>query len=150
MDWIHSLHSIPLPFFTISHIIVVPPHPHRLIKHIPPSIIHGSPITTFVDHNLHIMASPTQIKVFPRATSSATITHAISESETQHLTMNHIAQTRIPGNIVLDWRGIQDLSWTAWSTFDWWLGQAFGHLTASCGQSFPHWLLMVVRIVFKT
>jgi len=59
----------------------------------PHIIDSGYPTTTFSVHNLHIIATATEVHVVLRPIISATSTPGISESQTQFCSMNCIAKT---------------------------------------------------------
>jgi len=110
----------------------------------------GNPITTFPVTNLQSISAATEVKVFPRPSSSATSACGISPSQTHLLTMNQIAQTWCSRNLVPGRHGIEYLRPGTRSSVDWLIGCAFSSLTWSSRQSCSNSLMIVLRTVFGT
>jgi len=121
-------------------------HPARVFPH---KIDSGNPITTFSVSSLHIIVATTEVKVFPRPFPSATSAPGIAASQTQFLTMNHMAQSWCARNFVLGRPGIEYV-WPGTPSFvDWQIRWAFSSLTASSRHWGPNWLLVVLRTVLN-
>jgi len=106
-------------------------HPSRIFPH---TIDSGNPIITFSVSNLHIIAAPTEVKVLPSSSSSATSTSAIPVSQTHLWTINPNAQTWCTRNWVPERPGFEYILPKTRSASNLRIDQEFISLTTSSRQ----------------